>query len=110
MTLVRSDRAPLPRTLVDVFWTTVDAFGDEPAVDSGAEVMTYDELAEAAQAVAASLAEVGVGPGSRVGVRLRSGTTDLYVAILGTLLAGAAYVPVDADDPEERAVTVFVCV
>lgn len=32
-----------------------------------------------------------------------SGTVDLYVAILGVLLVGAAYVPVDADDPDERA-------
>ena len=42
-----------------------------------------------------------------MGVRIKSGTTDLYVAILGTLLAGAAYVPVDADDPDERARVVF---
>ena len=26
---------------------------------------------------------------------------------MGTLLAGACYVPVDADDPQERARTVF---
>ena len=36
--------------------------------------------------------EDGVGPGDKVGVRIRSGTVDLYVAIAGTLLAGAAYV------------------
>ena len=35
------------------------------------------------------------------------GTTDLYVAILGILVAGAAYVPVDHDDPDERARLVF---
>ena len=45
---------------------------------------------------------LGVGPGDKVGVRVPSGTTDLYVAILGIISAGAAYVPVDADDPEER--------
>src|SRR5690606_6965123 len=39
--------------------------------------------------------------------RIKSGTTDLYVAILGILLAGGAYVPVDADDPDERARVVF---
>jgi non-ribosomal peptide synthetase component F len=36
-----------------------------------------------------------------------SGSADLYVAILGVLAAGAAYVPVDADDPAERADLVF---
>ena len=42
-----------------------------------------------------------------MGVRIRSGTTELYVAIAAVLIAGAAYVPVDADDPDERAATVF---
>ena len=47
------------------------------------------------------------GPGDRVGVRVPSGTIELYTAILGVLAAGAAYVPVDVDDPDERAATVF---
>ena len=45
--------------------------------------------------------------GDRVGVRIRSGTTELSRPILGVLVSGAAYVPVDADDPDERARTVF---
>ncbi|MCV5746758.1 hypothetical protein OFN42_41760, partial [Escherichia coli] len=36
-----------------------------------------------------------------------SGSHGLYVTILATLFAGAAYVPVDADDPDERAELVF---
>jgi non-ribosomal peptide synthetase component F len=36
-----------------------------------------------------------------------SGSYALYVAILSALATGAAYVPVDADDPEERAELVF---
>lgn len=53
------------------------------------------------------LAEAGVGLGDRVGIRVPSGTNDLYVAILAVLAAGAAYVPVDAEDPDERAELVF---
>src|SRR6476661_3235465 len=45
--------------------------------------------------------------GDRIGVRIPSGTSELYVSILAILLVGAAYVPVDADDPEERARLVF---
>ena len=77
------------------------------AIDNGAELLTYEEFGEAADEVAASLNSMGVGRGDRVGVRIRSGTTDLYVAIMGILVAGAAYVPVDADDPDERARLVF---
>ncbi|APH02982.1 amino acid adenylation protein [Janibacter indicus] len=105
--LLASDRAPAPRTLVDIFMGVVAEHPDAPAVDSGQEMLTYAELAEAATALAESLAELGIGPGDKVGVRIRSGSTDLYVAIIGTILAGAAYVPVDADDPDERARVVF---
>ena len=54
-----------------------------------------------------SCTPTGVRPGDRVGVRIASGTAELYVAILAALVAGAAYVPVDADDPDERARLVF---
>ena len=92
---------------MDVFRRTVAECGDSPAVDSGLVTMTYTELDAAASELADRLAEHGVRPGDKVGVRIKSGTTDLYVAILGILLAGGAYVPVDADDPDERARVVF---
>ena len=105
--MLRSDRAPSPRTLVDILQSTSEAHPDAAAIDNGAEVLTYTELMERAAEVAGLLGELGVGRGSRVGVRMRSGTTELYVAIAAVLVAGAAYVPVDADDPDERATTVF---
>ena len=58
---------------------------------------------EAAEAVAGDLRALGIGRGDGVGVRIKSGTSDLYVAIVGVLTAGAAYVPVDAEDPDDRA-------
>lgn len=53
------------------------------------------------------LAARGIGRGDRLGIRMPSGSYALYVAILATLATGAAYVPVDADDPDERAELVF---
>ena len=105
--LTLGGEAPPPRTLVEIFRATVAAHPEATAVDSSVETMTYAELLEAAEALAGQLADLGIGPGDKVGVRISSGTLDLYVAILGTLVAGAAYVPVDADDPEERARVVF---
>ena len=107
MRLIRSHAAPPARTLVDVFRGTVASAPESLALDSGTSQLTYAELEAAAEEVAAALGEVGVGRGDRVGIRIRSGTTDLYVAIVGTLIAGAAYVPVDVDDPDERARLVF---
>lgn len=104
---LRGRFAPAARTLVDIFNETVEQCPSALALDSGVDVLTYAELAEAADDLAARLAESGVRRGDRVGVRVRSGTTDLYVAILGVLHAGAAYVPVDAEDPDDRARVVF---
>ena len=105
--LLRGSFAPPARTLVDVFRSTVEQAPDEPALDAGNGWLTYAELAEAAEDLAAELNTLGIGRGDKVGVRVSSGTTDLYVAILGVLLAGGAYVPADVDDPDERARLVF---
>ena len=99
--------APVRRTLLDVLAETVAEHPDEAAIDAGGTVLTYRGLADEVDAVRRRLAERGIGVGDRVGVRISSGTAELYVAILAVLAAGAAYVPVDADDPDERAELVF---
>ncbi|MFB7503688.1 Pls/PosA family non-ribosomal peptide synthetase [Streptomyces broussonetiae] len=99
--------AARPRTLVDVFEATVRTYPDEPALDDGTTCLTYRALAVEVERLRRRLAEHGVGLGDRVGVRVPSGTNDLYVAILAVLAVGAAYVPVDAEDPDERAELVF---
>ena len=104
---LRSDLAPAPRTLVDILEATAAAHGDAPAIDDGSTVLTYRELLVAVRAAAAGLAGAGIGSGQRVGVRIPSGTAELYTAILAVLAAGASYVPVDVDDPDERAQIVF---
>ena len=93
----------LGRTLLEVFADSAARYRECPAIDAPDRRLTYEELHEAARSLAGRLREIGVGPGDRVGVRVSSGTADLYVAILGVLHAGAAYVPVDADDPPARA-------
>ncbi|MDX3526091.1 amino acid adenylation domain-containing protein [Streptomyces sp. ID05-39B] len=99
--------AASPRTLVDILDASVRSYPDEPALDDGAAALTYRQLAVEVDRLRLRLAGAGVGLGDRVGVRVPSGTNDLYVAILAVLAAGAAYVPVDAEDPEERAALVF---
>lgn len=105
--LLRSAQAPPARTLVDILRRTAQQTPDAAALDNGSNVLTYQEFCEASDAFASALREHGVGRGDRVGVRVDSGTVELYVAIMGILVAGAAYVPVDVDDPDSRARTVF---
>ncbi|MDI6103979.1 amino acid adenylation domain-containing protein [Actinoplanes sp. NEAU-A12] len=103
----RSRSAPIRRTLVDILDATVRAHAGSHAIDTGTTTLTYQQLAAEVEALRARLCERGVGVGDRVGIRISSGSAELYLAILGVLAAGAAYVPVDADDPEERAELVF---
>ena len=103
---LRSHEAPKKRTLIDILNDTVAAYADAPAIDDG-DILTYTELWDAATERVAELHSLGIRRGDRIGIRMPSGTKELYVAILATLLAGAAYVPVDVDDPDERAALVF---
>ncbi|MEZ0092879.1 Pls/PosA family non-ribosomal peptide synthetase [Streptacidiphilus sp. EB129] len=91
------------RTLLDLLDDTCRRHPHAPALDAGGVVLDYQGLLAATGRLAATLSGYGIGPGDRVGVRVPSGTADLYVAVLGILRAGAAYVPVDVDDPDERA-------
>uniref|UniRef100_UPI0039EDF644 AMP-binding protein n=1 Tax=Sinomonas sp. G460-2 TaxID=3393464 RepID=UPI0039EDF644 len=105
--LPASDRTPPERTLIDVLTATAEAFPESPALDDGTQVLSYAELLEEVRSVGRRLHAAGLGAGDRVGIRIPSGTNELYVSILAVLLIGASYVPVDADDPDERAKLVF---
>src|SRR5258708_3659093 len=99
--------APSPRTLIDILNETAARYPDAAALDDGTVQLTYSQLIGDIEASVQWLAARGIGRGDRIGIRMPSGSYSLYVAILSTLAAGAAYVPVDADDPEERAELVF---
>ena len=75
---------------------------DHPALVTAAGTTTYAELHAAAGAAAAALAARGVRPGDRVALALPPG--EPFVAALhGSLLLGAAVLPVDARlSPAER--------
>ena len=63
--------------------------------------VSYGELADQANRVAAGLRARGVGPGDLVGLCL-DWTPELLAAVLGTWQAGAAYVPLDPVLPAAR--------
>ncbi|WP_345763239.1 Pls/PosA family non-ribosomal peptide synthetase [Diaminobutyricibacter sp. McL0608] len=105
--LDRSDEAPAPRTLLDIFRATTAAYPEASALEDGRGALSYRELMARVVATAARLNLAGVHRGDRVGIRMPSGSRELYISILAVLAAGAAYVPVDADDPQERADLVF---
>jgi amino acid adenylation domain-containing protein/non-ribosomal peptide synthase protein (TIGR01720 family) len=67
----------------------------------GDEVWTYGSLVQEAENIAAYLIDLGLGPGDVAGVCMyRAGCT--VAVMLGILCTGAAYLPLDPDDPPSR--------
>ncbi|WP_068618333.1 non-ribosomal peptide synthetase [Paenibacillus tuaregi] len=71
------------------------------AVEMGKRAYIYSELNERANRFARVLARRGVASGAKVALMLRR-SPDMIVAILAVLKAGAVYVPIDPQYPEER--------
>ncbi|HEX2642183.1 MAG TPA: amino acid adenylation domain-containing protein, partial [Thermoanaerobaculia bacterium] len=71
------------------------------AVIAKDETLTFAELDRRAEALAADLREMGVGPEVRVGLDA-SRSTGLLVGMLGIWKAGGAWVPLDPSHPRER--------
>ena len=71
------------------------------AVCCGDRWVTYRELAEKAARLGGYLRAAGAGPETVVGVCLDRGP-EMVMAIVGTWLAGAAYLPVDPANPAAR--------
>jgi non-ribosomal peptide synthetase-like protein len=71
------------------------------AVIEGARQITYRELDERSNRLAHLLHSRGIRHGSFVGI-LIGRSIDAYTAILASLKAGAAYVPLDPDYPTDR--------
>jgi amino acid adenylation domain-containing protein len=63
--------------------------------------LTYGELDERATRLAARLRDRGIGADARIGI-MAERSFALVVGILAVLKAGAAYVPLDPDLPDDR--------
>jgi amino acid adenylation domain-containing protein len=91
-------------SIVDSFRKAAAAFSDKNAVVCGDESehrLTYRELDEKSDALAARLRAQGVGTGDAVGIMLNR-DEPFPLAALGVLKTGACYMPLDPGYPDER--------
>ncbi|MFB7506873.1 amino acid adenylation domain-containing protein [Streptomyces broussonetiae] len=98
------DGGPLPRPARQVLSLIADHAarrGGAVAVEHGGRHVTYAQLFGAARDLARRLAARRVGRGDLVAVALPRGI-DAITAILGVLLSGAAYSPLDPTAPPVR--------
>ncbi|MGC5248994.1 amino acid adenylation domain-containing protein [Gordonia sp. DT219] len=93
---------PMPSAhLLDGFGAAVSETPTAIAVEFGDRRWTYREFDELRWRMAATLRSAGVGEGDRVVVTLDRGPAQV-VAIYAVLTLGAAYVPVDPAQPDQR--------
>ncbi len=77
------------------------AKADTLAVNDGGQSISFGELHSRAREIGWQLQILGVAPRDRVVILLPK-SVDAVAAIVGVLLAGATYVPVDASSPKQR--------
>ena len=87
--------------LADLFEATARSVPQKVALIYGDQQLTYVELDQKADQVAAHLMNAGVIPGQIIGLLLPRGI-DLLLMQLGITKAGAAWLPFDADTPASR--------
>lgn len=74
---------------------------DAIAAVFGPRALTYRELAQQSDRVAAQLRARGATRGTLIGIHLQR-SLEMLVALLAVMKAGAAYVPLDPDFPADR--------
>jgi len=71
------------------------------AIEFEGRSVTYGALYSRSQEIASHLQSLGAGPGTLVGICVER-SPEMIAAMLGILLVGAAYVPLDPDFPQAR--------
>lgn len=90
----------LPR-LENRFRQVAIQHGSKIAVEFEEDRISYQDLDQWSDAIASSLIEAGVKPNDMVGISYKR-SIALIASMIGTLKAGAAYIPLDPEYPPER--------
>jgi pristinamycin I synthase-3/4 len=101
LTVDHDPRVLSEQTLNDLFEAQTRRNPDAPALAWQDGRLTYSELNEKSNRLAHFLIRKGVGPEDLVALCI-SRSPEMIVSIIGILKAGAAYVPLDPNDPLKR--------
>ncbi|MFE0678106.1 amino acid adenylation domain-containing protein [Streptomyces sp. NPDC058867] len=98
------DGGPLPgpdRTVIALITDRAARNGETTALEQDGRQVSYAQLIRSAGEFAGRLADQGIGKGDMVAVALPRGI-EAITALLGVLLSGAAYCPLDPTAPASR--------
>lgn len=88
-------------SIQQLFETQVKQNPDAVAIGFGNQQLTYQQLNNQANQLAHYLQEIGVKPEVLVGVYLER-SLEVFIAVLGIIKAGGAYLPLDPEYPTKR--------
>ena len=88
-------------TITELISAVVAGFEDNTAAIHEDRQFTYGELDSRSNQLARHLRQMGVAPGTLVGIYIER-SLDMLVGLLGILKAGAAYIPLDPAYPGDR--------
>ena len=91
----------IDRRIDALVWEQAARTPDATAAVFGGHALSYRELEATCDRAAARMRAQGVGRGAMVGIHLER-SLDMLVALLATMKAGAAYIPLDPDFPPDR--------
>lgn len=94
------------RPLHTGFVRNAERFGSRPALEAASETLTYAELDERARAVAARLLQAD-DPGPPLAAVFADRTPAAFAGLLGALMAGRGYVPLNPTYPPQRTRTML---
>ena len=92
---------PKEQSLPELFASVAKKHAKDTAVSWENGQLSYEDLNIQSNKLAQYLSENDIGMGSRVAIYLDR-SPELFVAMLGVLKSGAAYVPMDKQYPKER--------
>ena len=84
------------------FLRSADRFPERPALEVEGEVLTYEELLRHAKAIASTLVTHDRRTGSALTAVFGSRSATAFAGVLGVLLSGHGYVPLNPRFPPRR--------
>ncbi|MGW7066914.1 amino acid adenylation domain-containing protein [Streptomyces sp. NPDC054855] len=99
--MMTNPTGPKELSLPDMLRAAMVAQPDRTAVSCGAERLTFRQLGEQSENMAERLRHLGATADEPVGIFLQP-SVDLMVSVWGVLRAGAAYLPLSPEYPDDR--------
>ncbi|MBP2436782.1 non-ribosomal peptide synthetase [Microbacterium amylolyticum] len=93
-------------TILEDFARWVQSTPEAIALDAGPDSLSYRELDDRARRIATEVESAAAGSDAPVGV-LVGRSPNLVAALLGVLMSGRAYLPLDGKDPDSRIATIL---